>query len=399
MASATGGGPRSSWCTGPASTTGPCRRASSARASIRSLARPREVVGGDRHPRRVPAPGCRRSSTRCGPATPLADKVVDYWAMTRRRRRSAFTPAPRSTSSPGCRADAALASLSYPHDQPSCAAFARTAPGAPARSCWCAMPQRRRTWISWPGPDSERPLGPCRPGRAAPLGAGCRCFGPQRLGLRPAGRCRRRWSRWRTALGLPIEVDATFDRGRPTPTPRPERFAASPTPEPTVVCGQGKLIPPARRAVPVGATPRYRDREGRGLGALLHRRRGWTAPDRARRVLALTVVCPRYRLRKQAALHRMRRAPSTRRCCALSFSGSRARPICGLLGRGRAGGGALRRSPWRSARGRSLAGVAFLAAVVFTALAAFAGALAGAAFFAGAAALVPSAPGRRRRSP
>ena len=139
---------------------------------------------------------------------------------------------------------------------------------------------------TWSGPDTARPLDADRagPGAAlAPLVRRCPAGPP---GVASPRRCVQTLDPLAELLDLPIEVDAGVRRAEPGQ--QPERLAAAARlagagrhrEQPTVVCSQGKVIPPRALDRLDRRAPTIRHRQGRGLAARLRWPTVWLAADR-----------------------------------------------------------------------------------------------------------------------
>lgn len=181
----------------------------------------------------------------------LADKVVDYWAMSVIAD-DGFAPGQEVDQRAWLGLREALKRLSYPHDKRVLTAFAELPPvGAPVLLLRHATAGSRRRWT---GPDSERPLDSLGQATAARLGDVVPSLAPRRLISASPRRCVQTLEPLAASLRLSIEVDATFDEGSdPGAAAKELRRLAE---VPTVVCGQGGLITPALARIPgSGATP------------------------------------------------------------------------------------------------------------------------------------------------
>ena len=275
-------GSRSAWCTGRATTTGACPRASSTAASTRwprPCARSQEETGVPAVPQlRLPDVELHAAGRRAQDVSILAD-ARPATAPARCR-----TPT-RSTSSPGCRWRAAAARLTYPDERP---AARGTSPRCRRSPRCCALVRHAHAGERKRGPGDDaaaadrrrrceaeadrlgRAAGAVRPapaggGHPAALRADARAAGRRRS--RPADR-RRRGVR-RAGAG----AEELPDRVEPRPRPG---WPSCGRPDRVVVCSQGKVMP---HAAGVCCTARrshepFKTPQGRRLAAHLVRRRG-----------------------------------------------------------------------------------------------------------------------------
>jgi 8-oxo-(d)GTP phosphatase len=176
-------------------------------------------------------------------------KVVDYWSMLALSA-PRFSPNSEVDRLRWVSPEAAERMLTYGHDASVLRHFASlprvTAVVALVRH---ALAGKRGTWS---GPDSARPLD--RPGRAqaralAPVLA---YAAPELILSASARRCTQTVEPLAARLDLPIEVDSAFDEPKPGQDPADvaagaaTRLAELATGcESTVVCSQGKVVPPA----------------------------------------------------------------------------------------------------------------------------------------------------------
>ena len=217
VAAGADGGSRSPSCTGRATTTGRCPRASSTPASTPLAAAVREVreetgLDGRRRPaqRAHPLPACRRR--------PQEGRLLGDAG----RRRATSRPTTRSTSCAGCRcADgrgAVHATSTTARCSPTCA---RTdVPLTP--TLLLVRHGRAGSRAEWDGPDDLRPLdGRGRRAGRAGWPRCCPVFAPAAVLSAPPARCRETVEPLAERLGLPVSrCPSSARRGSP-PTRRP----------------------------------------------------------------------------------------------------------------------------------------------------------------------------------
>jgi 8-oxo-dGTP pyrophosphatase MutT (NUDIX family)/phosphohistidine phosphatase SixA len=171
--------------------------------------------------------------------TELVEKVVDYWAMTVRYD-DGHTGNAEVDERSWLPIEAARKRVTYTHDQRVLAAFAALTPplAAPVVLIRHATAGSRKAWA---GPDAQRPLDEAGRARAAALAELLACFAPVRVLSATAERCVQTVRPLATALGLPVEVDKTFDESA---DPDHAAEALRRAEGPIVVCSQGGLIGP-----------------------------------------------------------------------------------------------------------------------------------------------------------
>jgi 8-oxo-dGTP diphosphatase len=225
-------------------------------AAIREVLEETGVVG---------VPQVRLPSVEYLTGVPGQRKSVDFWSM-------------RATHDYGRHADdevaevrwlatpAAAKMLTYGHDRGVLAAFGAlpriTAEVLLVRHAHAGSRQ------SWHGNDELRPLDSVGLGEAARLSRVLELFNPAAVVSATPRRCRDTVA----PLGLPVKVDAAFDETSPEGVSGALdallALAASGTP--TVVCSQGKVIPPLLSALhPANATATEGYRTPKGTGWLL----------------------------------------------------------------------------------------------------------------------------------
>jgi len=193
----------------------------------------------------------------------LAEKSVDYWAMT-------IDPSSGPTFTAGDEVDdiawlpvaAAIARLSYPHDKLVLRAYAKFPP------LYRPVVLKRHTSAGerdrWSGPDAERPLDEAGQQQAKALARLLPHFGPTRLVSAEPVRCQQTLAPLSLELGLPIEIDAAFtESASPQAAAKELRRMANPVGA-VVVCSQRGLIPGAVSALTGGSPARYHVAKGDG---------------------------------------------------------------------------------------------------------------------------------------
>jgi 8-oxo-dGTP diphosphatase len=202
-------------------------------------------------------PQLRLPSIRYLTGEPGVEKTVDFWSM----RAAAWTPRPPDDEIEEARwvpATDAQSVLSYAHDRGVVRAFLALPPvTAVVALVRHAKAGRRRDWA---GPDAERPLEPVGERDAQALSGLLTLLRPDRVVSATPRRCLQTVE----PLGLPVAVDATFDELR-----APEPAAAALTELArgggmTVVCSQGKLMPPLLAALTRRPDVNFHTRKGAG---------------------------------------------------------------------------------------------------------------------------------------
>ena len=171
----------------------------------------------------------------------LADKVVDFWVM-RSVSSNGFVPGAETDELAWLTPALAQERASYERDVMVLGAFADLPPLRDpvllVRHARAGEPEH------WSGPDDLRPLDEVGAARAAALTETLACFGPVRLVSASPLRCRQTLGPLAASLGLEVEVDIAFNEDAD-----PDRAAdlvrdLSTGAGATVICSQGKLIPP-----------------------------------------------------------------------------------------------------------------------------------------------------------
>lgn len=196
---------------------------------------------------------------------PGQHKTVDFWSM-------------RATHDYGREADdevaevrwlpthAAAATLTYGHDRGVLAAFGVL----PRITAEVLLVRHARAGAkqSWHGDDELRPLDSVGLREAAKLSEVLELFAPAAVVSASPRRCRDTVA----PLGLPVKVDPAFDETSPEGVAgaRDALLALASTGTPTVVCSQGKVIPPLLTALhPADATATEGYHTPKGTGWLL----------------------------------------------------------------------------------------------------------------------------------
>jgi 8-oxo-dGTP pyrophosphatase MutT (NUDIX family)/phosphohistidine phosphatase SixA len=202
-------------------------------------------------------PQVRLPSIRYLTGEPGVEKTVDFWSM----RAVAWTPRPPDDEIEEARwvpAPDAQSALSYAHDRGVVRAFLALPPvTAVVALVRHAKAGRRREWS---GPDGERPLEPAGERDAQALSGLLTLLRPDRVVSATPRRCLQTVE----PLGLPIEIDGTFDElheAEPAATALAGLARRGGT---TVVCSQGKLMPPLLAALTKRPDVNFHTRKGAG---------------------------------------------------------------------------------------------------------------------------------------
>ncbi|MEV8513025.1 NUDIX domain-containing protein [Dactylosporangium sp. NPDC051484] len=202
-------------------------------------------------------PQVRLPSIRYLTGEPGVEKLVDFWSM----RAAAWVPRPADDEIEEARwvpvADAQSA-LSYAHDRGVVRAFL----GLPPVTAVVALVRHAKAGRrdEWTGTDAERPLEPAGERDARALSGLLALLRPDRVVSATPLRCRQTVE----PLGLPMEVDATFDELQ---EPEPAAAALAELAKrggTTVVCSQGKLMPPLLAALTKRSDVNFHTRKGAG---------------------------------------------------------------------------------------------------------------------------------------
>jgi 8-oxo-dGTP diphosphatase len=177
---------------------------------------------------------------------PDVEKVVDFWSM--RVRADAGHEADHEIDEvrwvplPG-----AAGLLSYKHDRGVLAAFAQL----PRITAEVSLVRHARagTRHAWHGPDRLRPLDAVGHDQAVCLGRLLVVTAPDRIVSATPLRCRETVAPLAETVGLPVKVDPAFDEESPEGVPGAAAalLALAADGGSTVVCSQGKVIPPLLR--------------------------------------------------------------------------------------------------------------------------------------------------------
>ncbi|MEV6927174.1 NUDIX domain-containing protein [Dactylosporangium sp. NPDC051485] len=202
-------------------------------------------------------PQVRLPSIRYLTGEPGVEKSVDFWSM----RAAAWTPRPADDEIEEARwvpATEAQSALSYAHDRGVVRAFLDLPPvTAVVALVRHAKAGKRHEWT---GPDTERPLEPAGERDARALSGLLTLLRPDRVVSATPVRCRQTVE----PLGLPLELDPAFDELHP-PGPAATRLAElAGRGGTTVVCSQGKLMPPLLAALTNRADVNFHTRKGAG---------------------------------------------------------------------------------------------------------------------------------------
>jgi 8-oxo-dGTP diphosphatase len=202
-------------------------------------------------------PQARLPSIRYLTSEPGVEKVVDYWSM----RALVWQDRPADDEIEEARwvpAVQAAALLSYAHDRGVVKAFLDLPPVTAVVALVRHAHAGKRK--EWPGPDAQRPLDPAGAGHAAALSDLLRLLRPDRVVSATPLRCRQTVD----PLGLPYDLDARFDEGQsPTAAAAALRGIAAGGGA-SVVCSQGKLMPPLLSALTGRANVDFHTRKGTG---------------------------------------------------------------------------------------------------------------------------------------
>jgi 8-oxo-(d)GTP phosphatase len=176
-----------------------------------------------------------------GSPVELADKVVDFWAM-RSVSSNGFVPGSETDELAWLTPAQAQERATYERDIMVIGAFADLPPLRDpvlvVRHARAGEPQQ------WTGPDDLRPLDEVGEARAAALADTLACFGPVRLVSAVPLRCVQTLEPLASALGLEIQIDPAFNEYQ-DPDVAADRLRGMDTSGgATVICSQGKLIPP-----------------------------------------------------------------------------------------------------------------------------------------------------------
>jgi 8-oxo-dGTP diphosphatase len=202
-------------------------------------------------------PQLRLPSIRYLTGEPGVEKTVDFWSM----RAAAWAPRAADDEIEEARwvpAADAQGLLSYAHDRGVVRAFLDAPPvTAVVVLVRHAKAGKRREWN---GPDGERPLEPLGERDAEALSGLLKLLRPDRVVSATPLRCRQTVE----PLGLPVTLDPVFDELQP---PGPAAAAVAELAKrggTTVICSQGKLMPPLLEALTQRSDADFHTRKGAG---------------------------------------------------------------------------------------------------------------------------------------
>ncbi len=193
----------------------------------------------------------------------LVDKTVDYWAMAAVRD-DGFFPGEETDARVWLPTADAISRLTYERDVGVVRAFAAWPPlRRPIILVRHASAGERRNWT---GPDDARPLDAPGATRARLLERVLSCFGPAQLVSAAPQRCLDTLAPLARRLSLTVVVDRAFDETADPCAAAAQVIDLIPRPGDgaTVVCSQGKLIPPLLARVAGGTAEEYHTPKGRG---------------------------------------------------------------------------------------------------------------------------------------
>jgi ADP-ribose pyrophosphatase YjhB (NUDIX family) len=200
---------------------------------------------------------------------PNVEKVVDFWSM-RVREDAGREPDDEIAEVRWVPLAEAPGQLSYKHDRGVLAAFAKlpriTAEISLVRHAYAG------TRHAWHGNDRLRPVDSVGHGQAAELTALLEVTAPDRIVSASPQRCRETLLPLAERFGLPVKVDQAFDEDSPAGLPGAVQALRALAAEggSTVVCSQGKVIPPLLRELRPAGTGKTEDFETpKGTGWLL----------------------------------------------------------------------------------------------------------------------------------
>jgi 8-oxo-dGTP diphosphatase len=203
------------------------------------------------------APQLRLPSIKYLTGEPGVEKSVEFWSM----RAVAWAHRPADDEIEEARwvsAADAQSLLSYAHDRGVVRAFLALPPvTAVVALVRHAKAGKRREWA---GPDAERPLDPAGERDARALSGLLALLRPDRVVSATPLRCRQSVE----PLGLPVELDATFDEVGPPETAAAALAELAKRGGTTVVCSQGKLMPALLTALTKRADVEFHTRKGAG---------------------------------------------------------------------------------------------------------------------------------------
>jgi 8-oxo-(d)GTP phosphatase len=191
----------------------------------------------------------------------LADKVVDFWVM-RTFRSNGFMPGAETDELAWLTPEQAQEQASYERDVMVLGAFADLPPLRDpvllVRHARAGEPER------WSGPDELRQLDSVGQVRAVELAETVACFGPARVVSASPLRCRQTLEPLAASLRLDIEVEAAFNENADVEVAADLVRDLSIGIGATVICSQGKMIPPLLAALAGGEPAAYATAKGAG---------------------------------------------------------------------------------------------------------------------------------------
>jgi 8-oxo-dGTP pyrophosphatase MutT (NUDIX family)/phosphohistidine phosphatase SixA len=191
----------------------------------------------------------------------LADKVVDFWVM-RSVSSNGFVPGAETDELAWLTLAQAQERASYERDVMVLGAFADLPPlRDPVLLVRHAQAGEQERWS---GPDELRPLDKVGEARAVALTETLACFGPARLVSASPLRCRQTLAPLAASLGLGVEIDAAFNEDADTDRAADLVRDLSTGRGATVICSQGKMIPPLLATLAGGEPAAYATPKGGG---------------------------------------------------------------------------------------------------------------------------------------
>jgi 8-oxo-(d)GTP phosphatase len=202
-------------------------------------------------------PQARLPSIRYLTGAPGVEKTVEFWSM----RALVWQDRPADDEIEEARwvpAAQAPALLSYAHDRGVVKAFLDLPPvTAVVALVRHARAGKRKEWT---GPDEARPLDTAGARDAEALSGLLRLLRPEWVVSATPLRCRQTVE----PLGLPFDLDAAFDEGRPPAGAAAALQAMAARGGASVVCSQGKLMPPLLVALTGRTNVDFHTRKGSG---------------------------------------------------------------------------------------------------------------------------------------
>jgi 8-oxo-dGTP diphosphatase len=178
-------------------------------------------------------------------------KTVDYWAMSPRGGdRAAFVPNDEVDNLRWVRPGEAVTWLSYDRDRELVRSFLAVPP--PSALLLLVRHGRAGERSAWPGEDRLRPLEDAGRAQAETLRRTLRCFGPQRVLSADNVRCVDTVRPLAEDIGVPVETEPALTEAayQADPARGMRRIAAlAALGGRSVLCTQGKVIPPVIRAL------------------------------------------------------------------------------------------------------------------------------------------------------